>query len=76
MALKVRSHEILMGEMAVLAKGYRHERARLYQANRNLLQQLADIEAQVRGQACGKRIEQAERAVMSSAVLCWAAVCA
>lgn len=47
MALKTRSHEILMGEMAVLVKGYRHERARQHEVNRTLLHRLAEVEAQV-----------------------------
>lgn len=48
MALKSRSHEILMAEMAVLVKRYRRERGRLYEVNRTLLQQLAELDAQVR----------------------------
>lgn len=47
MALKARSHEILMGEMTVLVRGYRHERGRLCETNRRLVQRLAEIEAQV-----------------------------
>ncbi|CBJ29045.1 hypothetical protein Esi_0133_0042 [Ectocarpus siliculosus] len=46
MALKSRSHEILMAEMAVLVKRYRRERGRLYEVNRTLLQQLAELDAQ------------------------------
>ncbi|CAB1120523.1 unnamed protein product [Ectocarpus sp. CCAP 1310/34] len=46
MALKSRSHEILMAEMAVLVKRYRRERSRLYEVNRTLLQQLAELDAQ------------------------------
>lgn len=47
MALKSRSHDILMGEMAVLVKGYRHERIRLHEVNRTLIQKLAEHENQV-----------------------------
>ncbi|CAM9233519.1 unnamed protein product, partial [Ectocarpus sp. 4 AP-2014] len=46
MALKSRSHEILMAEMAVLVKRYRRERSRLNEVNRTLLQQLAELDAQ------------------------------
>lgn len=47
MALESRAHEILMAEMAVVVKRYRRERGRLYEANRKLLQRLAELEAQV-----------------------------
>lgn len=47
MALKSRAHEILMAEMAVVAKRYRRERGRLYEANRKLLQRSVELEAQV-----------------------------
>lgn len=53
MALRSRSHEILMAEMAVLVKRYRRERSRLYEVNRTLLQQLAEHDAQVRV-CCGR----------------------
>lgn len=50
MALKSRSHEILMAEMAVLVKRYRRDRGRLYEVNRTLVKRLAELEAQVRKQ--------------------------
>lgn len=58
MALKSRSHEILMAEMAVLVKRYRRDRGRLYEVNRTLLQRLAELEDQVSTHYC-------ERAALS-----------
>lgn len=47
MELNSRSHEMLMGEMTVLVRGYRREQARLYEVNRALVQRLEELEAKV-----------------------------
>lgn len=47
MELSSRSHEMLMGEMAVLVRGYRHEQARLYEVNRAIAQRLEELETKV-----------------------------
>ena len=47
MELSSRSHEMLMGEMAVLVRGYRRELTRLYQVNRAIAQRLAELETKV-----------------------------
>lgn len=54
MALKSRSHEILMAEMTVLVKRYRRDKGRLYEVNRTLVKRLAELEAQVRMQYCSR----------------------
>lgn len=48
MELSSRSHEMLMGEMAVLVRGYRREQTRLYEVNRALAQRLEELERKVR----------------------------
>lgn len=48
MELSSRSHEMLMGEMAVLVRGYRHEQARLYEVNRAITLRLEELETKVR----------------------------
>lgn len=69
MSLKSRSYEMLMGEMAVIARGQRQELARLYRANRRLREHLPDTPEQVGHKQRNQRARRTQRERFADAVI-------